>query len=189
MASDVRIANSALLDLGESSINSLDQQSSGHARAINAVFDSVRDWCLEQHPWNFAKARVALQPLLEQPLFGYARAFKLPTDFLCLLRTEPELPEYKMESGAILCDSEALSISYIRRVTDPNLMPPSFREFLSASIGAKVAKAITGSDDKAKYMEGLAKDRLRTARSLNGPNSGDEEPERPDLYIRARGGW
>ncbi|MBA4358955.1 MAG: hypothetical protein C0405_14660 [Desulfovibrio sp.] len=186
MASETDIANSALIDMGEPEINSLDQIAS-RASAIRAVFEGQRDWLLEQHPWNFAKARACLAPVLEPPLYGYAKAFRLPSDFLALISTEPELADYRQEAGLLLCDVDALSINYTRRVANPDDMPPSFREALAALIGSKVAKKITGSDDARVKLEGFFKDRLRTAKSLNAKSSGQEEPDRPDLFIRARG--
>lgn len=186
MASDVEIANSALLDMGESPINSLDQLEE-RAKTIKAVFASQRDWLLEQHPWNFAKARTSLAPLMDAPLYGFSTAMKLPADFLSLLSTEPKLREYRVEQGCILCDVTVLSINYTRRVENPDIMPPSFRETLAALIGSKTAKHITGSDDARVKLEALYKDRLRTAKNLNATSSGEEESERPDLFIRSRG--
>lgn len=186
MASEVDIANSALIDMGEPSINSLDQVTE-RADAIRAVFEGQRDWLLEQHPWNFAKARVDLAPVLEPPLYGYSTAFRLPSDFLALISTEPKLQQFKVENRLLLCDEAVLAINYTRRVTNPDDMPPSFREALAALIGSKVAKKITGSDDARVKLEGFFKDRLRTAKTLNANSSGQDEPERPDLFIRARG--
>ncbi|MDP2876861.1 MAG: hypothetical protein Q8O00_11800 [Holophaga sp.] len=187
MASIVDIANSALIDMGEPAINSLDQNTE-RAVTIKAVFDSQLDWLLEQHPWNFAKARVALAPLAEAPLYGFSRAFQLPADFLALIDPETQLAQYRIENNQLLCDADQLSINYTRRVSNPEDMPPSFRETLAALIGSKVAKSITGSDDARVKLEGFFKDRLRTAKGLNANSSGQEEPERPDLFIRARGG-
>lgn len=186
MSSDVDIANSALSDLGEPPINGLDQKTQ-RAIDINAVFAGQRDWLLEQHPWNFAKARENLAPVSRPPLYGYSTAFRLPSDYLALISTEPKLTDYKQEAGLLLCAEAVLCINYIRRVTDPNDMPPSFREALAALIGSKVAKKLTGSDDARVKLEGFFKDRLRTAKGLNAKSSGQEEPERPDLLIRARG--
>lgn len=186
MASEVDIANSALSDMGEPPINGLDQTTE-RAVAINSVFAGQRDWLLELHPWNFAKAREALATAVNPPLYGYATAFRLPTDYLALISTEPKLEDYRVEAGLLLCDAATLSINYTRRVTNTNDMPPSFREALAALIGSKVAKKITGSDDARVRLEGFFRDRLRTAKNLNANSSGQEEPERPDLFIRARG--
>lgn len=187
--SEVDIANSALGDLGAASISSLELQT-GHARTIKAVFDTVRDFVLELHYWNFAKTRAPLSPVSADPLFGFSRAFVLPTDFLKLKETHPRLEqtEYRVESGKILCDESALSITYTRRVTDPNAMPPSFRECLAAYLASKIAKSVTGSDDAKTRMEALAEARLRTARRINAENAGQEEVDAPDLLIRVRGG-
>lgn len=186
MASEAEIANSALLDMGESPIHSLDQIEE-RAKSIKAVFASQRDWLLERHPWTFARARASLAPLMDAPLYGFSTAMKLPADFLSLLSTEPKLNTYRVEQGAILCDASVLSINYVRRVENPDAMPPSFREALAALIGSKVAKHITGSDDARVKLEAIFVDRLRVARNLNAISSGEEEPERPDLFMRSRG--
>ncbi len=185
MASDVDIANSALMDMKQPSISSLDQDT-GSARTIKAVFEEVRDWVLEQHPWNFARARATLAQLGSTPLYGYKRAFQLPNDFLTLLGTEPDLDVYRVEDGTLLCDVETVNISYIRRVTNPRSMPPHFRAAFAAFLAAKTAATITGSEELRKYLEALAAARLSSARHANSLSSGEDEPERPCLFINAR---
>jgi hypothetical protein len=185
MSSEADIANSALLDMGQPAITSLDQNT-GSARAMKAAFESVRDYVLGLHPWNFAKERVALAQKSDAPLYKFSHAFAMPNDFLVLLETFPKMREYRVEGDALLCNVSAVSITYTRRVTSVKSMPPFFRETFSAYLGAKTAKLITGSDEARKLLEALAADRLNAARHANALSSGAEEPSRPDLFIRAR---
>lgn len=185
MASEASIANTMLVGLGEPTITSLDETSE-RALTIKVVYADALEFLLEQHVWNFAKARVRLAKVTQAPLFGYSVAFKLPADFLRLLDTDPELSEYRVENGCILCDETTLSINYIRRITDPNSMPPSFREALSYLIGTKVAKKLTGGDGAVDKMKAYFADSLRTAKNLNAVSGGVEDIERPDAFIQAR---
>lgn len=186
MASEASIANVMLVGLGEPTITNLDERSE-RALTIKVVFDETRDFLLEQHVWNFAKTRVRLAVVAQSPLFGYSAAFKLPADFLRLIDTEPELGGYRVENGCILCDETTLSISYIRRITDPAAMPPSFRDALSYLLGTKVAKKLTGSEGAVDKMKAYFADSLRTAKNLNAVSGGHEDIERPDAFIKARG--
>lgn len=185
MASEVDIANSALLDMGQPEIRSLDQNT-GSARAMKAAFEQVRDNVLSLHPWNFAKASAALPLKSASPLYKFSNSFALPNDFLVLLETEPRMLEFRVEDGALHCNETEVIITYTRIVTSVKSMPPFFREVFSAYLGAKTAKLITGSDDTKKYCEGLAKDRLASARHANALSAGKESENRPDLFIQAR---
>lgn len=186
MASEATIANVMLVGIGEPTITSLEERTE-RAVTIKVVFEATRDLLLEQHIWNFAKARVKLALVAQAPLFGYRTAFKLPADFVRLINTEPKLEEYRVENGCILCDEATLSIIYIRRITDPAAMPASFRDCLSYLLGTKVAKKLTGSEGAVDKMKNYFADSLRTAKNLNAVSGGHEDIERPDAFIKARG--
>ena len=59
MASLVDICNSALNQLGASTIISLTENSK-NARIISQRFDSVRDQVFREHPWNALTKRIKL---------------------------------------------------------------------------------------------------------------------------------
>jgi len=190
-ASVVEILSSALVELGEDRITSADQDTE-RARIASEVYETERDALLEEHPWKFATTRAELARLAEVPAFGFAFAFALPTDCLHVLDTWPET-HCRVEGGRLLADVPAMAVRFVRRVTGPTAMPPTFRAALSARIAAKVAKKITGSSAEKERMLALYADRLKTAKSRDAQGGGapeplDRGPFGPNRFIRARRG-
>ncbi|MFW5838205.1 MAG: hypothetical protein ACOCVM_09350, partial [Desulfovibrionaceae bacterium] len=144
MSTNVAIANNALLELGADRITSMDQDTET-ARIVKHVFDQERDGLLEEHPWNFALARAELPLLGAAPEYGFERAFQLPSDCLRVLDLEEAATDYRVEAGRLLCDLGQVKVRYIRKITSPRDMPPTFRAALSARIAAKIAVKLTAS--------------------------------------------
>jgi hypothetical protein len=183
MASDAKIASDALILIGLEPIASLSQDVQS-ARVVRPLYEQLRDELLEEHPWKFARARAALAMLDAKPTFGYARAFQLPTDCLKVISTEPRAG-HEIEGGRLLTDLPAVSIKYVRKVTDPAAMPPLFRAALAAKIAGRIAFKF-GGQVQVERMEALFERRIAKARAANAFDSESVEPERPDLFISAR---
>lgn len=180
----VDILSSALLELGEDRIASADQDTE-RARVARDVYEVERDALLEEHPWNFAIRRVALARQDAAPAFGEAYAYRLPADCLYVIAVDPD-GAYRIEDGALLTDMEAVSVRYVRRVTNTAQMPPTFRVALATRIAARMAKKITGSGAEKERLEDLYRTRLRTAKGRDAMGGGTPESNRPDLFVRAR---
>jgi len=87
MASDVGIANLALLKLGKPRINSFSDPG-----VVNEIFAEqygpLRDILLRMG-WNFSLAYAALPALTTAPPFQYTFAYSLPSDFIRLVWAGP----------------------------------------------------------------------------------------------------
>lgn len=156
MASQVGLANRALTKIGSARITSLDEDSKA-AAAINSMWDYVLDAELTEHVWHFAKTRAMLPKMTTAPAFGYANQFKLPADYLRLLRIGTFLvyPKpvgdgiYSIEGGAILTNIDApLPIRYVRRISDPNAFDALFCEAFACRLAAECCEPITQSATK-----------------------------------------
>ena len=180
----VRILSHALMDLGEDRITSADQDTE-RARVVAEVYEDERDALLEEHPWNFAIARTGLARLGAAPAFGFAHAFALPADCLLVLEVSPA-EAFDIEGSSLLSDADAVDVRYVRRITEPTAMPPTFRAALATRIAARVCKKITGSGAERERLEALYRERLRTAKSRDAQGGGSSEPVRPALLIDAR---
>ena len=121
MTSAVDIANSALNNIGASTINSLTEDSVA-ARIVNQRYVFVRDAVFRSHPWNCLVRRASLAQNSTAPTWGYTYAYNLPTDPYCLrvLRLEKLDLDYKVEGRTIVSDEQTMKIKFIARVTDPN---------------------------------------------------------------------
>ena len=166
MASEVDICNSALNNIGASTINSLTEDSVP-ARIMNQRYTFVRDSVFRSHPWNCLQKRVELAADTTAPAWGFKFAYTLPADCLRLLRILDFDSNYKVEGRKILSNTSSMKILYIGRVTDPNEYDESLRETLSAALGADIAFAVTSNNQTATNMYNLFQDKLKDARFVD----------------------
>jgi hypothetical protein len=174
MASDIEIANRALIKLGaDTIIDFLDPTKS--ARTTNGMYAIVRDSELRAHRWNFAMKRVELPALVDTPAYGFKFLYQLPDDCLRIdmvndsylghvsLGTDyrdAEVLPYAIEGRRILADFPApLKFRYISRVTDSTQFDALFVESLACRLAMEMAETLTQSPGKRK----LAHDEYRAA--------------------------
>lgn len=179
MASEVSICNSALILLGRETITALTDDVKA-ARLCNAVFDMKRDWLLRAHIWKFATARETLALLSATPDFEYSYKHQLPSDFLRLISVYDSSVRYRIEGDTLLSDETVMKIKYIKRVTNPNSMDPTFRETLAALIAKDICKALTDDDSLHRAMKAEFDDRLMIAQSTGAMEDDNDEIEADD---------
>lgn len=190
MPSEVDICNLALQRLGAKSITSLSDDST-NARECNRVYAHARDSELRAHPWSFARTRVQLAASSTAPTFEYARAYPLPSDYIRIIPNNGRLgqnvqDDLQIENGSILSnDSSPLNLTYIRRVTDPNLFDQTFIDLLATRISRDLCEKITQSNTKFQIMQAEYEEAKATARRINAfERPPQESPEDP--WITAR---
>lgn len=187
MASDVEIANLALVTIGDDETLITLGADTRQGRAIQAVFAPMRDAVLRAHPWNFAMTRAALPALATAPAFGYTYAYQLPADWLRFYETADFAP-YAVESGLLLTDSSPpLNIRYIRRVVDTGAFDPLFVVALAAKIAAQVAQRLTGSATiRANAMDDYAA-AMAEAKKVDGQENPPEDLLEDDWVLSREG--
>jgi hypothetical protein len=171
MASSVEICNRALQKLGAKRITSLTDDSA-NARACNAAYDAVRLAELESHTWNCAVTRAEVAADSEAPIFGRARAFTLPADFLRLVADYPEDSylgkDWSIEGNKIYSDdADPIYVRYVYNLTDVASMNPLFREALSAALALELCEQLTQSNTKKAAIAKEYEYYLRRARQTN----------------------
>ena len=162
MIGPTQIANKALAKLGAQPILSIDDTQSVSSRLMKALFDTVRDQELAMYRWKFAIRRAELPALADRPLYGYARAFRLPVDFLALVQVNhlfgdiPHLhgkPLWSIESGEVLSDLGApLRIRYISRTTDYSLYSALFIDVLACKLAIEAVDSIKASNSSRQLL-------------------------------------
>ena len=188
MASVVGIVNRALLKLGETTIVALTDNVKA-ARIAQDSYEEYRDCVLDEHNWNFARARAQLPASATAPVWGPANSYPLPDDCIrpFLVNEENEFSgKWKVEGKAIATNLGApLEVLYVSRVEDPNTMTPRFRELLSTYLAWQWAEVLTGSDKKREELDGVYSRKLATARSRDG-QEGTQEQLVSDRWEEAR---
>lgn len=82
--SNVSICNQALSKVGAAPISAL-TDTTPNAIACNTHFWPVRNALYRAHVWSFATRRASIATSIPSPIFGYANAFPIPSDFIRLL--------------------------------------------------------------------------------------------------------
>jgi len=189
MASEVSISNLALQLLGAARITSLTEDSV-NAREANSCYAEMRDLELEKHRWRFAVARASLAASATAPDFDFDNAFPLPTDFLRLrmpnrTNLDWQIENHENQLAVLTNDSGPLEIVYIKKVTDPNIMVPTFRAALAARMAVQMCEKITQSNTKLENARVSYREAINEARRSNAlQRIADEGPE--DTWVTAR---
>tara|TARA_R100001244_G_scaffold126689_1_gene97122 strand:- start:311 stop:892 length:582 start_codon:yes stop_codon:yes gene_type:complete len=152
MASVVQICNSALNQLGASSITALTDNSK-NARLCNERYTTVRDAVFRSHPWNCLVKRQTLAADTATPDWGFTYQFTLPADCLRVLGIDSYDSNHKIEGRKVLISSSAVKLIYISQVTDPNEMDVLLRETISAALAADMVYSITANPQMAKLFQ------------------------------------
>lgn len=121
------------------------------------------------------------------PAFEWPYEFHLPSDSLRLLAVgeETEVHSYRLERGKILSDENDLGITYIYQETDPTKYDASLVASLEAYLAMKLAYPITKSNTTVDAMAKVFTESLRVARTVDGLEQPNEEPQDfPLLSVR-----
>jgi len=192
MATIVEICNSALSQLGASTIASLTEDSK-NAEVCNQRYTAVKHAVLRSHPWNCAVTRIKLSPTSNTPAFGFAKEFVLPRNCLRLLQLDLLDIVRRVEKDKVLGDESEISILYISDANEAS-WDALLTEAVTASLAADICYAIVGSITLADYFRNLYADKLREARFVDAtegtPASADSVTAagslESDVFIRSR---
>lgn len=179
------IANSALIKLGQSPITSIDD-GTPNANIIKARIDFVRQFVLRLHPWNCAIDGVQSAPSSSSPTFGYVYKHQLPANCLRVLKVDPEEVEYRIQGRSIHCDSNAISITFIKDAPVSDL-DVALGEAISLYLAWDTCEKITGSTEQRDRLNVDFRKCLGLAKSIDAQEERDYELD-ANLFIDSRVG-
>lgn len=187
MASKTEIYNLALLHIGGGATITSPEEDSEAARALNAAWDLSRRATLRAHPWNVAIRRAGLAASATAPSWGYARAFDIPADPVCLkvLEVDSDLA-WRLEGGQILTDEAApLRIRYVADLADAGELDDTLAQALALKLAATACYRLTRDGALAQALEKRFTDYLAEARSVDAQEGTPDEPAE-SLFILDR---
>jgi len=159
MTSKVEIANQALMEIGDTPINSFDEGSPS-ANVISQVYDFVARQVMAEGAWSSCTFRASLNKLSETPVFGFNNKFQLPTEpeaikILSINNEKINDVKYEIEQDKLLIDESAVSVKYIGFLTDPASYGIYLAETIVFALAARIAFRLTGmaSVSKLKYQQ------------------------------------
>jgi len=176
MASVVQICNSALNQLGASSITALTDDSK-NARLCNERYTTIRDAVFRAHPWNCLIKRIQLAQDTATPAWGFTYQYTLPADCLRILGIKDYNSDYKVEGRKLLIDESSVYLIYLAQITDVNELDVLLRETISAHLAQDIAYAITANLQVSKLMAEKYQAKLSEARHTDASEGYNTNPE------------
>ena len=176
MASVVQICNSALNQLGASSITALTDDSK-NARLCNERYTTVRDAVFRAHPWNCLIKRVQLAQDSDTPAWGFDYQYTLPADCLRILGIKDYNSDYKVEGRKLLISESEVYLIYLAQITDVNQLDVLLRETISAHLAQDISYAITANLQVSKLMAEKYQAKLSEARHADASEGYNTNPE------------
>ena len=195
MPSETDIANVALRLVGGTRITSL-TQATPNANAVNDIYSEIRDNLLE-FPWNFATQRVELAQLATAPSFGYDYAYVLPANWAYTISVHDNdagygTIDYREEQvgnqKVIATNHSSVYLTYVKKETDPNMMPASFRMALASNLARNLAIPIANSNVLEDQLASRAEKDLARAKSIDALGS-FPEPRPRGTWANSRNGF
>lgn len=189
MATDVEICSNALMLLGQAPIASLSEPTNKTAILCANTYPNARLDILRRHNWNCAIWRVDLAPLAGTPPGSeWSNWFLRPGDWVRTLDVLPRGLEYAFEGNRILANTTALTLRYIRNVSesqwDSHLVDLAIKRMVK-----DLAYPVTKSTSLAQLKATEYADALKWAKTVDGqenpPESIDADGGSP--FIAARG--
>lgn len=118
-------------------------------------------------------------------LTGWSHAFELPADFIKAKALYPVSGARRIDQFAIrrvsgktciLCNCDAVSLEYVQYVNDPASFDPLFVKAFTTLLAAKLARAISGSDDlESRFLQIFETVDLPAARTASGHETDSDE--------------
>lgn len=183
--SDVSIASSALIKLGQEPITDLsaDQKSS---RLCNARFAMIRNSVLESYEWGVATKTIELAAVSDVVIdFDWAYAFDLPADYMKMQRGEDLFDDYEVFSGNLYADVNPFKIKYTWKNTNSGSYTYCLAECIAWRLAADLAYSLTNSQPTAEAMLKGYELELKNAR-YSDSHKKTPQPLVAEDFIRSR---
>ena len=154
--SETIICNMSLARIGAKRINNLDTGTSPEAIQCRTHYGTTRDSLTRSYSWRFARAREELSEDVVAPDFEWDNQFILPNDFLRFRSIYEEdgatskSRRHSIEGQRLLTNLSAVSLRYIKKVTDPTKFDPLFVEVLVLQLALKLTAGLAKTDPKLK---------------------------------------
>jgi len=178
------IANLALSNLGEASIQSLTDDNA-RARACNGRLNNVIDSVLRMHVWNSALERKKLTNI-GSPVFGWNYMYQLPADCIRVVEVNP-VSKYQVEKKNILSNEKSLYLLYVANPTDINNLDILLAEAIGMKLAVEIAETLTSKDGlKADMMQKFVIS-LQEARAANSKDRTPDHREESSFLNHKRG--
>jgi hypothetical protein len=131
-------------------ITGLDEGSQAASFCLTYLGDAL-EGVLAQHDWKRCTRRVRLAPDPEGPPFGWAYRFRLPVDFIRLVRPlePPGPPPFLIEGAYIYANEKPLDLAYIALPEDPGVLSDSLARAVYTGLAYLLSTPMSSNEQLA----------------------------------------
>lgn len=197
MASQLEIANWAMMLLGEKRLSSLSDDSE-KAENIAAGWDMLRDRALRRQAWHFSIQRSSLAADTATPTWGFDYQYSLPAGTVKVLQVGEYYPgpdlshyrnsdaaPYRIEGGKVVTnDGAPLKIKVVVNTVDVGSWDPSFAAVMAADLAEYLQPRTVQSDATAQRIAAWRFEAMAEANSTNAIED-PPEPIADDTWLAA----
>jgi cobalamin biosynthesis Mg chelatase CobN len=205
--SHIDLVNSALISIGQEPIVALEDADymSPVVVAVKDKTDLVRRELLRSNDWNCARTTAKLaEVLMDNNYTGWKHVFQLPADPECLRvvqisvdgrQTYIDLDDYynynrgprealfDIDGKQILSNSPEIYIKYTADI-DPAKFDSVLAPAFVAMLAAELSYCLPASVSLSEYMTKVARQKLKSAKSLNARERNIHRPEGEVINVR-----
>lgn len=196
--SKIDIANAALAHVGVSRVIASLDDDSEEAAAADRFYDRARRKVLEQGVWQFAKRRVTLGLVAEDPNDNWGYSYRWPSGCLIPRRIVDTTKRFAQEStpipfelgsdatGRLIFTDEAEAIlEYIEDYQDPAHFSELFASCIEWTLASYIAMPLTERTATAQFCDSMA-NRYLTRATAAEANATTKDPEPDPSFITDR---
>lgn len=189
-AAETDVANKALIELGEIGQITALTDDDERARTLLAVFGIARRAVLREHFWSFALKQASVAADSTTPTFDFSNRYRLPSDFIALVRMYPREVNWKRVGDYLYSDyGPPLEFTYVRDEDNLGVWDALATDLLATRLAMDAAYAITGTRDLRRELMQVYATKLSAARHMDAMESGSTEELDIDVWGRSREHW
>lgn len=187
------ICNIALSLLGiQERISDIEEESTT-AEALRLQWELARDEALRARDWNFASRRAVLSASATAPLFDFAYAYILPTDYIAAREFNTRLAgtseaNFEISDGQLLSNDEFAYLRYTHRSENVGRWSANFCQLVAHLLAAGAGGGLSTAPGLAERMRLRAEE---IAIQATGPDLKETRPrairaETDSKWLQAR---
>ncbi len=185
----VSLANSSLLKIGASRINSFDDNKV-EAVVVKEFYERSYRAMLSMYPWSWAMKTEKLARNTTTPEEEYEYSYQLPNDYIWLQRTYPNT-NFKIVGDQLHTNEKEIAVKYVFRADEED-MSIQFEQAFMYYLASQICIPLTENSTKNTLIYQEYQDHLKKAKSLTAqqqPQDGFENfPIDDARYIAGPGG-
>lgn len=165
---DIKICSNALQVLGADPINSFEDETR-EAQVCSSIYPLIKRNTLQKHYWRFSIRQEQLGQLSATPLYGYAKAYQLPADYLRFVGKQNPSIEHQVYENKIYTDADPLFVS-IQYEVSAQYFPSYFEYLLQLELMKDLALGLMEDESKEQRLAAKAREQLIIARTIDSQN-------------------